>query len=188
MPRKSKQIDDYEVIETEPVPVKISIRTGKPTRPLSDLQKEVLAKGRILAVQKRKDLIVGIDLQKRAENIKKAKDELKQARDIKQQEKIQNQKKMYEEAVKDAVKDEEDDEAEEEWIVKKPSKKDKKVKKKVIKYIEESDSDSEEEVIVKRKKDKTKMMMEQVSRQELRKRLDDEQSNSLAKMLAPSYY
>jgi hypothetical protein len=191
MPRKTKQVNDYEVIENEPEPepVKISIRTGKPTRSLTDLQKEVLAKGRALAVQKRKDLIAGIDLQKRAENIKKAKDELKLARDIKQQEKIQSQKKMYEDAVNEAVKDdEEDDDDEEEVIVKKTIKKDKKVKKKVIKYIEESSSDSEEEVIVRKKKDKTKAMMAEVSKQELRKRLENEQSNSLAKMLAPSYY
>ena len=42
--------------------------------------------------------------------------------------------------------------------------------------------------VAQRKKDKLKITMEQVSKQELRKRLDDEQSNSLAKMLAPSHY
>ena len=182
MPRKTKnQVDDYEIEEIEEQePIKISKRTGKPVRPLSELQKETLAKGRVLAVQKRKDLLIGVDLQRRAETIKQAKDELKNVRDLKQQEKIQNQKKMYEEAVNEAIKDDVDED-----VVKKT---DKKVKKKVIKYVEESSSDSEEEVVVKRKKDKTKIMMEQISKQELRKRLDDEQSNSLAKMLTPSYY
>lgn len=177
MPKKSAPVEYYEEIdsEPEPEPVKISKRTGKPARPLSELQKQVLAKGRELAIQKRKDLLIGVDLEKRALNIKKAKEDLRQARDIKQKEKIEQQKELYEQTVK------EDDEDSDRLKTVKPKK------KKIIKYVEES-SDSEEEVIVRKKKDKTKMMMEQVSRQNLIKKLNDEQSNSLAKMLAPSYY
>lgn len=190
MPKKSKKVEEYEeaeaeeVSEPEPEPeVKISKRTGKATRPLTELQKETLRKGREIAVAKRKELIVGIDLQKRAENIKKVKDELKQARDVKQQEKLKNQKKMYDDAVKEDDEDEDD-----ETVIVKPKAKPKK--KKVIKYIEETSTDSEEEetVIVRKKKDKNKNIMAEVSRQELRKRLDDEQSNSLARLLAPSYF
>jgi hypothetical protein len=191
MPKKSKKVEEFETPEveevSEPEPeVKISKRTGKATRPLTELQKETLRKGREIAVAKRKELLVGVDLQKRAETIKKAKDELKQARDVKQQEKLKTQKKMYDDAVKEDDEDEEDEEDDEETVIVKPKTKPKK--KKVIKYIEESSSDSEEEIIVRKKKDKSKTIMAEVSRQELRKRLDDEQSNSLARLLAPSYF
>ena len=112
MPKKSKnQIDIVEEYEPElevekdagkdvEKEIKISKRTGKPVRELSELQKETLRKGRELAVAKRKELIVGIDLEKRALNIKKAKEEMQNA-------KLEKQKKMYEDAVKD---DEEDTE------------------------------------------------------------------------------
>ena len=186
MPKKSKNVEEFEtpeVEEVEPeVDVRISKRTGKATRPLTELQKETLRKGREIAVAKRKELLVGVDLQKRAETIKKAKEELKNARDVKQQEKLKNQKKMYEDAVND------DDEDEEE-VVPPSNKRNEKKKKKIIKYIEpSSSSDSEEEIIVRKKKDKSKHIAEQISRQSLRKRLDDEHSNSLAAMLSPSYY
>ena len=124
MPKKVKQTEVYEdveqpeVIEETPEPeVKISKRTGKPLRPMTEKQKENLAKGRVLAVQRRKEMVVGIDLKNRAENIKKAKEELHNA-------KIANHKKSYEDAIKD-------DEVEAQ------PKKEKKIKKKVIKHIEE---------------------------------------------------
>lgn len=171
MPRKTINLDDFEIEEEkEQEPIKISKRTGKPVRALSEFQKETLAKGRLLAVQKRKDLLIGVDLEKRAKNIQAAKTELKNVRDLKQKEKINEQKEMYEKVI---------NEPEEEDV--KPKK------KKIIKYVEES-SESEEEIIVKRKKDKNKAIMEHISKQDLKKRLNDEQSNSLAKMLAPSYY
>ena len=155
MPKKVKQtevmevtevyedVEQPELIEETPEPsepsepeINISKRTGKPLRPMTEKQKENLAKGRILAVQRRKEMVVGIDLKNRAENIKKAKEDIHNA-------KIANHKKSYEDAIKD-------DKIEEQ------PKKEKKIKKKVIKYIEESSSDSEEEeeIIVKQKREK----------------------------------
>jgi len=181
MPRKVK-VEEPEIVHVEPEPeppVRISKKTGRPVRELTELQKETLRKGREKAVATRKALIEGIDLEKRAENIKKAKEEVHRA-------KIESQKKKYEEAVKDF--DEE---------VAPAPKPEKKIKKKVIKYIEESDSDSEEEQVIIRKKKKDKPqptpapeppIPEQVSRDNLRKKLQDEQAASFAKMLAPSYF
>ena len=181
-----KKIREAEVIEVEPEPepeIKISKRTGKPVRPLTEAQKTNLAKGREKAIATRKALIEGIDLEKRAENIKKAKEEVHRA-------KVEAQKKKYDEAVKDF--DDEPEPVKPVPII----KKDKKVKKKVIKYVEESssDSDSEEEVIVrKKKKDKVPpapepSIPEQITRQNLRSKLEAEQSNSFAKLLMPSYF
>ena len=185
MPKKSREA---EIIEVEPEPepeIKISKRTGKPVRPLTEAQKANLAKGREKAIATRKALIEGIDLEKRAENIKRAKEEVHRA-------KIESQKKKYDEAVKDF--DDEPEPVKPVPIV----KRDKKVKKKVIKYVEESsDSDSEEEVIIKKKKkDKAPpptptpepSIPEQITRQNLRSKLEAEQSNSFAKLMMPSYY
>jgi hypothetical protein len=185
MPKKSREA---EIIEVEPEPepepeIKISKRTGKPVRPLTEAQKANLAKGREKAIATRKALIEGIDLEKRAENIKRAKEEVHRA-------KIDAQKKKYEEAVKDF-----DDEPVKPVPI---IKKDKKVKKKVIKYVEESssDSDSEEEVIIKKKKKERPppaptpepSIPEQITRQNLRSKLEAEQSNSFAKLMMPSYF
>ena len=89
MPRKK---ETYEIDLEEPDIIKepeirISKRTGKPVRELSELQKETLSKGRALGVQKKKQLNEGIDLQKKAEAIKHAKEEEKLHRDTKQQKK-----------------------------------------------------------------------------------------------------
>ena len=48
-------------LEPEPEPIRISKRTGKPVRPLTELQKETLSKGRAIGVQKKKELVEGID-------------------------------------------------------------------------------------------------------------------------------
>jgi hypothetical protein len=161
---------------------------------------ETLRKGRELAVAKRKQLIEGIDLEKRALDIKKAKDEMKLERDTKQQLRLKHQKKIYDEAVNDALKDSENIQKEEE-PVKEPKK---KIKKKVIKYVEESSSSSssdseseEEEIIVKKKKNKDKYrkaeiepktIQQEITRQNLRKNLEDIHSASMAAMMAPSYF
>ena len=182
MPKKVKQTEVYEdvveLMEETPEPdVKISKRTGKPLRPMTEKQKENLAKGRILAIQRRKEMVEGIDLSKRAENIKKAKEEIHNA-------KIANHKKSYEDAIKD-------DEVEE--AIPKQPKKEKKLKKKVIKYVEASSSDSEEEeeIIVKKKK-KNKQIEEdiphQILRQKLKNNLDEVKSNSMAQLMMPSYF
>jgi hypothetical protein len=206
MPKKSKIIE-VPVPEPEPEPIeekkeeiKISKRTGKPTRPLTELQMETLRKGRELAVAKRKQLIEGIDLEKRALEIKKAKDELKLERDTKQQLRLKHQKKIYDEAVSDALKDSENIKKEEAPVVE-PKK---KIKKKVIKYVEESSSSSssdseseEEEIIVKKKKNKDKYrkaeiepktIQQEITRQNLRKNLEDIHSASMMAMMSPSYF
>jgi hypothetical protein len=210
MPKKSKIIE-VPVPEPEPIEekkeeiIKISKRTGKPVRPLTALQMETLRKGRELAVAKRKQLIEGVDLEKRALDIKKAKDEMKLERDTKQQLRLKHQKKIYDEAVSDALKDKVAVEKEEE-VKKEPAKEvkeaKKKIKKKVIKYVEESSSSSsseseEEEIIIKKKKNKDKnrkeeiepkTMQAEITRQNLRKNLEDIHSASMAAMMAPSYF
>jgi len=187
MPKKVKQTEvtkvyedeeQFELIEETPEPeVKISKRTGKPLRPMTEKQKENLAKGRVLAVQRRKEMVEGIDLKKRAENIKKAKEDLHNA-------KIANHKKSYEDAIKD-------DEIEE--VIPKQPKKEKKVIKKVIKYVEESSSESEEEeeIIVKKKKknkNKEEDLSHQILRQKLKNNLDEVKSNSMQQLMMPSYF
>jgi len=207
MPKKSK-IEVQEpalepVIEEKPEEIKISKRTGKPVRPLTALQMETLRKGRELAVAKRKQLIEGVDLEKRALEIKKAKDEMKLERDTKQQLRLKHQKKIYDEAVSDALKDKVAVEKEEE-VNKEPVKEaKKKIKKKVIKYVEESSSSSsseseeEEEIIIKKKKNKDKNRKEEIepkniqqeiTRQNLRKNLEDIHSASMMAMMSPSYF
>ena len=209
MPKKSKIVvqepEPEPVIEEKPEEIKISKRTGKPVRPLTALQMETLRKGRELAVAKRKQLIEGVDLEKRALDIKKAKDEMKLERDTKQQLRLKHQKKIYDEAVSDALKDKVAVEKEEE-VKKEPAKEvkeaKKKIKKKVIKYVEESSSSSsseseEEEVIIKKKKNKDKnrkeeiepkTMQAEITRQNLRRNLEDIHSASMAAMMAPSYF
>jgi len=113
MPKKIKEIvEEYESPEEdepEPEPeIKISKRTGKPVRPLTEKQKESLAKGRELAIAKRKELLVGVDLAKRAETIKKAKEELRKARNQKLQDRLDNQKKEYEDAINEGIEEEEE--------------------------------------------------------------------------------
>lgn len=207
MPKKSKIVEvpvpEPEIIEEKKEEIKISKRTGKPTRPLTELQMETLRKGRELAVAKRKQLLEGIDLEKRAQDIKKAKDEMKLERDTKQQLRLKHQKKIYEEAVSEALKDNETVKKEEEPIKAPVKESKKKIKKKVIKYVEESSSSSseseeEEEIIVKKKKSskdkhrkeeiEPKNIQQEITRQNLRKNLEDIHSASMMAMMSPSYF
>ena len=55
MPKKIVEEEVYEPepeleTENENEPIRISKRTGKPVRPLTELQKETLAKGRAIGV------------------------------------------------------------------------------------------------------------------------------------------
>ena len=181
MPKKVKQSEVYEDVEQvelmEEPEVKISKRTGKPVRPMTAKQMETLAKGRQMGIQRRKEMVEGIDLGKRAENIKIAKKEIHDS-------KIANHKKSYEDAVKD-------DEVEE--AIPEQSKKEKKIKKKVIRYVEaSSSSESEEEEIIVKKKKKNKQKEEdiphQILRQKLRNNLDEIKSSSMQQLLMPSYF
>ena len=199
MPKKT-MIQEPEIIENEPeepeepeeieAPVKISKRTGKPTRPLTDKQKETLRKGREIAVEKKKALTRGVDLEKRALMVQQAKDEFKKARDKKQTDKLNEQKKQYDDAVNDLatlIPPEETIKPEEK---EKPKK---KIKKKVIKYVSDSDSSSSEEEVIIKKKKSSKMKQQddditQITKNELRSKLQEERQNSLASLLMPTYF
>ena len=201
MPKPIKQREDWvdpELEEPElkgeikgekkPEPkIRISKRTGKPVRELSKLQQETLAKGRALGWQKLKEIHAGVDKERKAEALQKAKEEMRLHRDTKQQLKIASQKKAYEDALKEVT--EEVTPA----PVEQPPKKEKKIKKKIVKYVEaSSDSDSEEEEIIVRKKKKDKPKEEdipqQVLRQRLRNNLEEVKSNSMAQLMMPSYF
>ena len=179
MPRKVKIVP--EIIE---VPVELSKKTGKPKKKLTELQLETLREGRELAVEKRKQMIEGIDLNKRAELLKLAKEEKREAKNIIQDKVLKDAKDNY---IKEVVGLDSDDE-----IVKKPSKS-KKTKKKIIKYIEESSSDSDSsvgEVIIKKKKKQIKKseLIEKSSVDILKQQLDSERNASLNDFMKPSYF
>jgi len=182
MPKKIVEEEVYEPepeLETEnepePEPIRISKRTGKPVRPLTELQKETLAKGRAIGVQKKKELVEGID-----------KDIIKKHREEIHKQKVQKNKQIYEEALKTTEKKEEE-------VPPPPQKTERKIKKKVIKYVEASDSDSEEEeVIVRRRRKEPKErhddIPENILRQKLKNNLEHIKASSLSQMLMPSYY
>ena len=192
MPKKTKQPIEEEEPEYEPPadysepeedePIRISKKTGKPVRPMSEKQLEALRINREKATAKKKELKEARDYETKTEIIKKVKEE--QA--IKHKEKLENSKKKYEEEVETL---------EPQTFTKKPEK---KIKKKVIKYVEassSSESEEEEVIIRKKKKDKSKppqvieqSIPEQITRQNLRNKLQDEQSASLAKLMMPSYF
>lgn len=189
MPKKTKQPIEEEPTYEPPAdysepeeeePIRISKKTGKPVRPMSAKQLEALRINREKATAKKKELKEARDYETKTEIIKKVKEE--QA--IKHKEKLENSKKKYEEEVETI---------EPQRVTKKPEK---KIKKKVIKYIEASSSESEEEEVIIRKKKKDKPLPpkpeppveEQVSRQNLRQRLQDQESASLAKLMMPSYF
>jgi hypothetical protein len=160
--------------ENEIEPIKISKRTGKPVRALTELQKETLAKGRAIGVQKKKELVEGID----KDIIKKHKEEI-------HKKKVEKNKQIYEDALKETKEEEE--------VPPPPEKKERKIKKKVIKYVEASDSESEEEeVIIRRRRKEVKHrdddIPENILRQKLKNNLQDIKASSLSQMLMPSYY
>jgi len=168
--------------EIEHEPIRISKRTGKPVRPLTELQKETLAKGRAIGVQKKKELVEGID----KNVIKKHKEEI-------HRQKVEKNKQIYEDALKQTEKEEEIQVVETPPPPQKTEKNERKIKKKVIKYVEASDSDSEEEeVIVRRRRKEPKQrdddIPEKILRQKLKNNLEDIKASSLSQMLMPSYY
>jgi len=187
MPKKIVEEDVYQPeleTELEPEPIRISKRTGKPVRPLTELQKETLSKGRAIGVQKKKELVEGMD----KNVIKKHKEEI-------HRQKVEKNKQIYEDALKQTEKEEEIQ------VVETPppppqktEKNERKIKKKVIKYVEASDSDSEEEeVIVRRRmkkepKEREDDIPERILRQKLKNNLEDIKASSLSQMLMPSYY
>ena len=187
MPKKIVEEEVYDPepeleTENENEPIRISKRTGKPVRPLTELQKETLAKGRAIGVQKKKELVEGID----KKVIKKHKEEI-------HRQKVEKNKQIYEDALKQTEKEEEIQVVETPPPPQKTEKNERKIKKKVIKYVEASDSDSEEEeVIVRRRRKEPKQrdddIPEKILRQKLKNNLEDIKASSLSQMLMPSYY
>jgi len=183
MPRKVKTAP--EIVEIIEKPVELSKKTGKPKKKLTELQLETLRKGRELAVEKRKQMVEGIDLNKRTELMKLAKEEKREAKNILQNKALKDAKENY---IKEVI--ESDDE-----ILKKPSKS-KKSKKKIIKYIEKSsssDSDSDSsvgEVIIRKKKKDVKKseLIEKSSVDILKKQLDSERNSDVNDFMKPSYF
>jgi len=178
MPRKVKTAP--EIIEIIEKPVEISKKTGKPKKKLTELQLETLRKGRELAVEKRKQMVEGIDLNKRAEMMKLAKEEKREAKNILQNKALKDAKENY---IKEVI--ESDDE-----IIKKKTK---KTKKKIVKYIEESSSDSDSsagEVIIRKKKKDVKKseLIEKSSVDILKKQLDSERNSDVNDFMKPSYF
>lgn len=175
-PADYSEPDEPEQPEEEKAePIKISKKTGKPVRQLSEKQLLNLQKAREKALEKKKEITQSKDYQNRAEVLRKIKEEKEQRLEVSKQ-KYEEEKQEYEEV-----------------IVKKP--KEKKVKKKIIKYVEASSSSEseEEEIIVKKKKKKPPTapepsMSEQVTKQKLKSKLEEEQSASLAKLMMPSYF
>jgi len=181
MPRKVKPAP--EIVEIIEKPVELSKKTGKPKKKLTELQLETLRKGRELAVEKRKAMVEGIDLNKRTELMKLAKEEKREAKNILQNKALKDAKENY---IKEVI--ESDDE-----ILKKPSKS-KKSKKKIIKYIEkssssDSDSSAGEVIIRKKKKDvKKSELIEKSSVDILKKQLDSERNSDVNDFMKPSYF
>jgi len=182
MPRKVKTAPEIVEKPVE-IPLEISKKTGKPKKKLTELQLETLRKGRELAVEKRKQMVEGIDLNKRTELMKLAKEEKREAKNILQKKALKDAKENY---IKEVI--ESDDE-----ILKKPSKS-KKSKKKIIKYIEkssssDSDSSAGEVIIRKKKKDvKKSELIEKSSVDILKKQLDSERNSDVNDFMKPSYF
>ena len=104
MPRKVKTAP--EIIEIIEKPVEISKKTGKPKKKLTELQLETLRKGRELAVEKRKQMVEGIDLNKRTELMKLAKEEKREAKNILQDKALKDAKDNY---IKEVVVSDDDE-------------------------------------------------------------------------------
>lgn len=172
-----QESEPEEVEEPKEEPIRISKKTGKPVRQMSEKQLEHLRNIGKIAREKKKELSLAKQYETKAEILKKAKEEKEQ--------KLKLSKKKYEEEVETL---------EVPTVTKKPEK---KIKKKVIKYIEASSSESEEEEVIIRKKKKDKPpptpkpeppVQEQVSKQNLRQKLQDQEAASLAKLMMPSYF
>ena len=181
MPKKQivqEPEEDYE-IEEEELP-KISKRTGKPVRKLTDLQKETLARGRELALKNKKD--IG-KISATIERKKVIKEETLKAREIRQTN-LKETKHKVEQELEDTRSEYLDN--------MEPKKKDKKIKKKIIKYIESSDSDSSDgEVIIKKRSSKKSYKVENENFvndnavYNLKNKLLNDRLDEMAKLLMP---
>ena len=183
MPKKQiVQEPEYEIEEEEEEPEvsKISKRTGKPLRKLSELQKEALKKGRELAIKNKQDIGKISATKKRQEVMK---EETLKAREIRQTN-LKETKQKVEQELEDTRSEYLDN--------MEPKKKDKKIKKKIIKYIESSDTDSSDgEVIIKKRSSKKSYKVENENFvndnavYNLKNKLLNDRLDEMAKLLMP---
>lgn len=183
MPRKQVTKEpEYEIEEEDDEEIdvpKISKRTGKPLRKLSELQKEVLRKGRELAIKNKKDVGKISATKKRQEIMKEETLKARETRQIKLKENKENVEKELEETRKELS-----DHIE-------PKKEKKKVIKKIIKYVSSSSDSEEEEVIIKKKSSKRHNSIENENLvndnavYNLKSKLLNDRLNEMAKLLMP---
>jgi hypothetical protein len=186
-----KKVVEQEIEEVEEEPeeieeVKISKKTGKPLRLLSDKQKEVLKRGQAAALLKRQQMKESGDYIRKLESVKQAKEDKREITNTKIKNDILVNKKNYEDEL---IKEEEI----EENPIRKSIKKKKKIK--IIEYSSESSSSEEEIQYIKKKKDKSKKkqyaddnLISKSSTEILKEQLENDQISKINAYLLPSYY
>lgn len=184
-----KKVVEQEIEEIEPEEieeVKISKKTGKQVRSLSDKQKEVLKRGQAAALLKRQQMKESGDYIRKLESVKQAKEDKREITNTKIKNDILVNKKNYEDEL---IKEEEI----EENPIRKSIKKKKKIK--IIEYSSESSSSEEEIQYIKKKKDKSKKkqyaddnLISKSSTEILKEQLENDQISKINAYLLPSYY
>jgi hypothetical protein len=189
--------EEIEEIEPEEIEeVKISKKTGKPLRPLSDKQKEVLKRGQAAALLKRQQMKESGDYIRKLESVKQAKEDKREITNTKIKNDILVNKKNYEDEL---VKEDGElpiravGEPPQENPIRKSIKKKKKIK--IIEYSSESSSSEEEIQYIKKKKDKSKKqqyaddnLISKSSTEILKEQLENDQISKINAYLLPSYY
>ena len=189
-----KKVVEEEIVEEEIEEieeVKISKKTGKPVRSLSDKQKEVLKRGQQAALLKRQMMKESGDYIRKLESVKQAKEDKREITNTKIKNDILVNKKNYEDEL---VKEDEELPIEE---LKEPIRRSIKKKKKIkiIEYSSESSSSEEEIQYIKKKKDKPKEeqyaddnLISKSSTEILKEQLENDQISKINAYLLPSYY
>ena len=135
-----KEEVEEEVKEEKPKPKRLN-KNGKPRKPLTEKQKETLAKGRLAShARRQKREAEEAEIVKHNEVVSKLNNS--------KYNKNQKTKQHIEKAVKKIVAEQEEQEQEEEIVIKK-----KKPKKKVV-IVEESSESEEEQIVYKKRKKK----------------------------------
>jgi len=186
-----KKIIAEEIEEVEIEEVKISKKTGKPVRSLSDKQKEVLKRGQAAALLKRQQMKESGDYIRKLQSVKQAKEDKREITNTKIKNDIATNKKNYEEEL---VKEDEELPTEElKDPIRKSIKKKKKIK--IIEYSSESSSSEEEIQYIKKKKNKPKKqqyaddnLISKSSTEILKEQLENDQISKINAYLLPSYY
>ena len=184
---EEEEVEIEEIVEE----VKISKKTGKPLRPLSDKQKEVLKRGQAAALLKRQQMKESGDYIRKLQSVKQAKEDKREITNTKIKNDIATNKKNYEEEL---VKEDEELPTEElKDPIRKSIKKKKKIK--IIEYSSESSSSEEEIQYIKKKKNKPKKqqyaddnLISKSSTEILKEQLENDQISKINAYLLPSYY